>query len=105
MSTSYYFTPSDRSAASVDEFLAVCQTLPEVAGQHLASGWFEPWLQDQGRNDLAERAARARYEADGLANFLSAAKPPRVTRRRRPATAGEPIAIGSPTRRRTRNAA
>lgn len=105
MSTAYYFTPTDYSAASVDEFLSVCRTMPEVAGQHLAAGWFEPWLQDQGRGDLAERAATVRFEADGLSRFLSGNKAARVTRARRAATAGEPIALATPRRTRTRKAA
>ncbi|TME23948.1 MAG: hypothetical protein E6I75_28950 [Chloroflexi bacterium] len=36
MNTAYYFSPTDCSAASVDEFLASCRSMPEVAGQTLA---------------------------------------------------------------------
>ena len=74
MHTPYYFTPTD-SATSVTEFLAVCRTLPDVASEHLAAGYFEPWLRDQGREDLANRAARVRGEADGLKSFLKTARP------------------------------
>jgi hypothetical protein len=76
MHTAYYFTQTD-SAASVDEFLASCRALPEVASQHLAAGWFEPWLNDQGRDDLARRAAKVRVESDGLQLFLKTARPSR----------------------------
>ena len=72
MHTAYYFTPTDHSTASVDEFLASCRSMPEVASQHLVEGYFEAWLRDQGRHDLAERAAAARFEADGLTRFLKA---------------------------------
>jgi hypothetical protein len=74
MHTVYYFTPSD-SAASVGEFLATCRSLPALAGEHLASGWFEPWLRDQGRDDLANRAAKLRADADALKLFLKSARP------------------------------
>jgi hypothetical protein len=74
MHTVYYFTPSD-SAASVGEFLAKARSLPEVAGEHLAFGWFEPWLRDHGRDDLANRAARVRTESEGLKLFLRSARP------------------------------
>ena len=78
MHTAYYFTSTD-SATSVDEFLASCRALPEVASQHLAAGWFEPWLTDQGRDDLARRAARVRVENDVLQLFLKTARPTRRT--------------------------
>ncbi|MBV9895539.1 MAG: hypothetical protein JO020_15355, partial [Chloroflexi bacterium] len=39
------------------------------------AGYFEPWLRDQGRDDLAARAARVRHEADGLEQFLKTARP------------------------------
>jgi len=74
MTTAYYFTPTD-SAESVTEFLAACRSLPEVAGEHLASGWFEPWLRDQGRDDLAARAAKLRGDTEGLRLFLKTARP------------------------------
>ena len=80
MTTAYYFTPTDHAAASVDEFLASCRALPEVAGNHLAEGWFEAWLRDQGRFDLAERAAQHRHAADGLEAFLKACRPARARR-------------------------
>jgi hypothetical protein len=76
MHTAYYFTPT-ASADSVDEFLASCRALPEVASHHLAEGWFEPWLNDRGRDDLARRAAKVRAERDGLLLFLKTARPSR----------------------------
>jgi hypothetical protein len=72
--TAYYLTPDDR-AESVGEFLAACRSNKEVAREHLAAGYFEPWLRDQGRDDLAARAARVRTEADGLEQFLKTARP------------------------------
>ena len=98
MNTAYYFSPTDCSAASVDEFLASCRSMPELAGQHLAAGWFEAWLRDQGRVDLAERAAQVRFKSDGLERFL---KPARA--RRAAKAAAEPVEL--PVRRRTRKAA
>lgn len=74
MHTAYYFSESE-SAASVSEFLASCRSLPEVASHHLAAGWFEPWLRDQGRDDLANRAAKVRDESEALKLFLKTARP------------------------------
>ena len=74
MATAYYFSPNQR-AETVQEFLAACRTNKEVARQHLAAGYFEPWLRDQGRDDLAVRAARVRDDADGLEQFLKTARP------------------------------
>jgi hypothetical protein len=76
MHTAYHFTPTD-SAASLHEFLAACRSMPEVAGHHLVSGWFEPWLRDQGRDDLAKRAEKVRSEGDALQLFLKTARPTR----------------------------
>ena len=101
MNTAYYFTPTHHAAASVDEFLANCRDLPEVAGHHLVSGWFEAWLRDQGRSDLAERAAQHRHDADGLERFLKASRPARA---RRAATRTSEAAAAAP-RKRTRKAA
>jgi hypothetical protein len=95
MHTAYYFTPTEHSAASVDEFLATCRVLPEVASYHLAEGYFEPWLRDQGRADLAERAAVARFEADALGRFL---KTPRARRPAAKATRPD-AATPKPTRK------
>ena len=81
MHTAYYFTATD-SAASVQDFLAACRSLPEVAGEHLANGWFEPWLRDQGRDDLAKRAEKVRAEAEGLQLFLKTARPTRRAARK-----------------------
>jgi hypothetical protein len=74
MATAYYFAPN-QSVESVQEFLAACRTNKELARNHLASGYFEPWLHDQGRDDLAARAARVRHEVDGLEQFLKTARP------------------------------
>lgn len=74
MQSAYFFTQSD-TAASVPEFLASCRSMPDLASQHLAAGWFEPWLRDQGRDDLAKRAAKVRSESDGLKLFLKTARP------------------------------
>ena len=98
--TAYYFTPSDHAAASVDEFLASCRAMPEVAGYHLAEGWFGAWLRDQGRVDLAERAAKYRHDVDGLEAFLKASRPARP--RRVPAKTAE--AVATAPRKRTRKA-
>jgi hypothetical protein len=70
----YHFTPLDRSARGVEEFLAICRAERAVAEQHLRSGYFEPWLQDIGRADLASLAARLR--SAGLEDFLSATAVP-----------------------------
>ena len=79
MHTPYYFSPT-YTASSVAEFLAECRANKSVAREHLAAGWFEPWLRDQGRADLAARAARVRTETDGLEQFLKTARPtPRKT--------------------------
>ena len=74
MSSAYNFTPTD-SASDVSEFLAACRSLKGVARHHLANGWFEPWLRDAGRDDLASRAAKLRGEEDGLERFLKSARP------------------------------
>jgi hypothetical protein len=77
----YHFTATDQ-AENVSEFLALCRSHRHVAREHLAAGWFEPWLRDQGRTDLATRAARVRTESDGLEQFLRTARPtPRRTAR------------------------
>jgi hypothetical protein len=73
----YNFAPSDRSASSVDEFLAVCQAEPDLAADHLRNGYFEPWLRDTGHPDLATAATLARSgdrpAPDALASFLKSA--------------------------------
>ena len=80
MHTAYFFTPTD-SADSISEFLATCRAMKDVAREHLAAGWFEPWLRDQGRDDLAARAARVRVEPDGLDLFLKTARPSARTKK------------------------
>lgn len=79
MHSAYFFTPTE-CAESVSEFLANCRTMKDVAREHLAAGWFEPWLRDQGREDLAARAARVRVEPDGLELLLKTARPTARTR-------------------------
>jgi hypothetical protein len=74
MSSAYYFTSTDR-VDSVAGFLAACRSNKDVARQHLSAGYFEPWLRDQGRDDLAARAARLRMEPNGLEQFLKTARP------------------------------
>jgi hypothetical protein len=80
MESSYYFTPTER-VDSVADFLAACRANRDVAREHLASGYFEPWLRDQGRSDLATRAAKMRSEPDGLEQFLRTARPTPRTRK------------------------
>jgi hypothetical protein len=73
----YYFSPSARTASNIAEFVAACQTEPHVAAEHLRRGYFEPWLRDAGRNDLAEAAARLRSSRiagfDALRQFVETA--------------------------------
>ena len=76
----YYFTPTDRSAATLDEFLAICRAEPSVAEQHLRAGWFGPWLTDAGYTQLAAAALAERAERP-LDAFLAAAER-RPSRRR-----------------------
>jgi hypothetical protein len=79
----YHFTSTDQ-ADTVADFLRMCRSNRAVAREHLAAGWFEPWLRDQGRTDLATRAAKVRTESDGLEQFLKTARP---TPRRAPKAA------------------
>jgi hypothetical protein len=72
--SAYEFSPTAR-AETVQEFLAACRTNKEVAREHLAAGYFEPWLVDQGRADLASRAAKVRHDPEGLEMFLKTARP------------------------------
>jgi hypothetical protein len=72
--SAYEFSPAAR-AETVQEFLSACRTNKEVARHHLAAGYFEPWLRDQGRPDLASRAAKVRHDEDGLEQFLRTARP------------------------------
>jgi hypothetical protein len=70
----YHFTSTDQ-AETVAAFLRMCRKNRAVAREHLAAGWFEPWLRDQGRTDLATRAAKVRTSSDGLEQFLKTARP------------------------------
>jgi hypothetical protein len=72
--SAYEFSPGER-AETVQEFLAACRTNKEIARNHLAAGYFEPWLVDQGRPDLAARATKVAREPDGLEQFLKTARP------------------------------
>src|SRR4030081_1351910 len=73
----YHFEPLERTASSVDEFVAVCEAERVGAAAHLRHGYFEPWLRDTGRPDLAAAAAAVRdtdSTADAaLAQFLRVA--------------------------------
>jgi hypothetical protein len=68
----YSFTPSERCASSIDEFLAVCRAEPTLAADHLQQGYFEPWLRDTGHPDLASAAAQARGAAPSTGAALDA---------------------------------
>jgi len=73
----YSFYPSERSAATLGEFMEACLAEPQLAAEHFRQGYFEPWLSDVGRRDLAEVAARIRMTgvtpAAGLRPFVEAA--------------------------------
>jgi len=69
----YYFTPTDRSAATLDEFLAICRAEPSLAEQHLRAGWFGPWLSDAGYTQLAAAAVAEQAERP-LDAFLAVAE-------------------------------
>jgi hypothetical protein len=56
----YRFSPAELAVTTVTEFVATCQAEPLLAAEHLQSGYFEPWLRDAGRPDLADAAARIR---------------------------------------------
>ena len=82
----YYFTPTDRAASTLEEFLAICQEEPSVAEHHLRQGWFSPWLHDAGYGQLAR--AVGRRPRPSLARFLAVAEGrPRAARRRARAAA------------------
>jgi hypothetical protein len=80
MESSYFFTPTEQ-VNSVADFLAACRAHRDIAREHLAAGYFEPWLRDQGRTDLATRAAKVRNEPDGLEQFLRTARPTARTKK------------------------
>src|ERR1700674_4004575 len=73
----YRFIPSERTAMTIEEFLEGCRAEPTLAADQLHQGYFEPWLSDAGRPDLAEAAARVRQTAfapaSALEEFLQAA--------------------------------
>jgi hypothetical protein len=56
----YRFSPTERTVMTVAEFVDTCQAEPLLAAEHLHSGYFEPWLRDAGRPDLADAAAQIR---------------------------------------------
>src|ERR1700674_679504 len=94
----YRFIPSERTAMTIEEFLEGCRAEPTLAADQLHQGYFEPWLSDAGRPDLAEAATRVRQTdfapASALEQFLQAATlaPPR--RRRKRSLAGARAAGG-----------
>ncbi len=71
----YRFTPTNRTATTLEEFVSVCRQEPDVAFQHLVAGYFEPWLRDTGRSDLAQvvRKMRSARKVD-FSQFLTAAR-------------------------------
>lgn len=89
MDQSYVFSPAERRAETVDEFLAACADEPRIAAAHLQQGYFEPWLRDRGWADLADLAAAARRDSNpddasaALSQFLSAAQPGKAAARRK----------------------
>jgi hypothetical protein len=92
----YRFSPSERTAMTIGEFVEVCQAEPQVAAQHLREGYFEPWLSDAGRRDLAEAATRIRLSGvaarTGLQQFVTTAlaAPTRARSRKTSSTAPTP---------------
>jgi hypothetical protein len=87
----YRFNPSERTATTIAEFLEACQSEPMVAADHLQDGYFEPWLRDSGRRDLAEAAAQIRVSdvpsAEGLQQFVQTAVEGEGQSRSRPRSA------------------
>jgi len=75
----YCFAPLALTAPTIEAFLEACRLQRTLAAEHLRLGYFEPWLRDAGRPDLAGLAAEVRQEvsdpADGLTQFLEAAAP------------------------------
>jgi tetratricopeptide (TPR) repeat protein len=58
------------SAHTLAEFLSVCEKYPEDAIYHFQSGHFEPWLNDQGETQLADKSKHLRMAAgDNVARF------------------------------------
>ena len=94
----YRFIPSERTAMTIEEFLEVCRAEPTLAADQLHGGYFEPWLRDAGRPDLAEAAAQVRQTdfapASALEQFLQAATLAPARRRRRRRMAGARAAGG-----------
>jgi hypothetical protein len=66
----YRFSPAERTVTTVAEFVETCQEVPLVAAEHLNSGYFEPWLRDAGRPDLADAAAQIRQSGASSAECL-----------------------------------
>ncbi len=80
MAGDYAFTPSDRVAGTVEEFLTVCIEERGIASDHLVCGYFGPWLRDQGREDLAREADKAARSGGknphgALDRFLKSTRP------------------------------
>jgi hypothetical protein len=102
----YRFSPSERTATTMVEFLEACESEPLVAAEHLQGGYFEPWLRDAGRRDLAEAAAQIRVSdvpsAEGLQQFVQAAveaQPRSRPRSASPRTAMKPAATKARSRK------
>ena len=101
----YRFLPPERTATTIEEFLEGCHAEPTLAADQLHQGYFEPWLRDAGRPDLAEAAARAR-ETDvvlvvALEQFLQVATLAPRRRRRMRGLAGARAAGGLATHEET----
>jgi hypothetical protein len=77
----YHFTPTDRVASNLEEFLSICQQEPVVAEDHLRAGWFAPWLYDAGYGQLAATVGQS--PSPTLATFLATATPTSPVPRRR----------------------
>src|SRR3989441_10511794 len=98
----YRFIPSERTATTIEEFLEGCRAEPMLAADQLHQGYFEPWLRDAGRPDLAEAAAQVRQTAiapgPALEQFLEVATlaPPR-RRRMRGLAGARAVGGGLPT--------
>jgi len=56
----YRFSPSDRTAQTLGDFLDECRAGPTLAAQQLQRGYFEPWLRDSGWPALADAAEQIR---------------------------------------------
>jgi hypothetical protein len=94
----YQFTPTDRVATTVEEFLVVCRAEPVVVTEHLQRGYFEAWLRLLARPDLAALAGEIRERGEepgaGLERLLRAAAPAQQRAGARRAPAAQPSMRG-----------